>query len=189
MTTNLVTARLKLTPLFPDDVDDRYVGWLNDPAVVRYSEQRHRRHTIESCRDFVASIDHTHSHLWAISVEGRHIGNISAYRDRYNGTAEVGMLIGETAVWGSGYGREAWGAVCDWLLAGKSRMVTAGTMAENKAMIRIFKSTGMIINGYRPGYFLLDGKPVDMITAHRSGEELPRCCLVGDAMSQSVASR
>lgn len=30
---------------------ERYVGWLNDPAVVRYSEQRHSRHTLWSRRN------------------------------------------------------------------------------------------------------------------------------------------
>jgi hypothetical protein len=28
---------------------EHYVGWLNDPEVVRYYEQRHHKHTLATC--------------------------------------------------------------------------------------------------------------------------------------------
>jgi ribosomal-protein-alanine N-acetyltransferase len=163
-TPRLITPRLTLDPFTPDMASERYVSWLNDPAVVRYSEQRHRRHTRESCLAFVGSIDHERAHMWAIS-NGRHIGNITAHRDLPNRTADVGILLGEPDEWGKGYGSEAWKAVCDWLLANGTRKVTAGTMEANRGMLRIFEKSGMTIEAVRPDYFLLDGKPTGMVLA------------------------
>jgi ribosomal-protein-alanine N-acetyltransferase len=163
-TPRIATDRLTLEPFAPNMVSERYVSWLNDPDVVRYSEQRHRRHTHETCLAFVQGIDHERAHMWAIS-NGRHIGNITAHRDVPNRTADVGILLGERDEWGKGYGYEAWTAVCNWLLASGARMVTAGTMEANRAMVRIFQRSGMTIEAIRPGYFLLDGEPTGMVLA------------------------
>ena len=49
----LETERLTLTPFNTErHLTERYVAWLSDPDVVRYSEQRHRTHTLASCRHF-----------------------------------------------------------------------------------------------------------------------------------------
>ena len=48
-------------------------------------------------------------HRYAIeTLEGRHIGNCSYYNlDESKGEAEMGILIGERAFWGKGYGADA----------------------------------------------------------------------------------
>jgi len=55
----LQTARLRMVPFSEAHLTTRYVGWLNDPEVVRYSEQRHQTHTIESCRSYLLSFSGT----------------------------------------------------------------------------------------------------------------------------------
>src|SRR6059058_2556121 len=115
----LETDRLTIVPFGAEHLTERYVGWLNDPEVVRYSEQRHRSHTLESCRAYAASFRDGPNHLWAIVARDPtlgHVGNINAYVDVPNGVADVGILVGERGVWGRGYGLEAWRAVSDWLL-------------------------------------------------------------------------
>src|SRR5262245_44345540 len=65
-TPTLVCARVRLVPFGPQHMTATYVGWLNDPVVVRYSEQRHRAHTLDTCRayfDFMQSGGH---HFWAV---------------------------------------------------------------------------------------------------------------------------
>ena len=148
-------------------VSPRYVAWLNDPEVVRFSEQRHRRHSEESCRDFVKSFDGVTAHIWAIEVDGQHVGNITAHRDIPNGTADIGILLGERSAWGKGIGAAAYSAAADWLLANECRMVTGGTMSVNAGMLRVFAKSGFMIDGRRPGFLLLDGEPVDMVYASR----------------------
>ena len=163
----LETNRLFLEPFPMRLLTDRYVSWLNDPEVVRYSEQRHKHHTIESCRHFVESFVPSPSHLWAINAndpELGHIGNIHADVDAANRVADIAILIGERRVWGHGYGLEAWMAVCDWLVrAGGMRKVTAGTLAENAAMLAVMRKSDMKDDGIRPRHYLFEGREIDIV--------------------------
>jgi RimJ/RimL family protein N-acetyltransferase len=161
------TSRLRLVPLDERHLTARYVGWLNDPSVVRYSEQRHRRHDLETCRRWLETMWAGGHSLWAIETRELplgHAGNIAAYIDIANKVADMTILIGERAAWGQGIGAEAWGAACDWLIArALMRKVTGGTMAANRAMVRIMERTGMRPDGVRTGQFLLDGQAVDLV--------------------------
>lgn len=173
----LETPRLVLQP-FPDDLlTDTYVGWLNDPDVVRFSEQRHMTHTRESCRDFIASFAGTPHGLWAIrdKTRGRrHIGNISTDITPRAGTGDIRILIGDRAAWGTGLGAEAWMAVMTHLFndLGLAR-VTAGTLAGNTGMLRIMEKSGMRETHRRPGPTLVDGRAMDIIYACRRAEDWP----------------
>lgn len=163
----LETDRLRLEPFSQQHVSDRYVAWLNDPDVVRFSEQRHRRHSRESAAEYLRSFDGTPNLFWAIVAKDSplgHIGNINAYVDLHNRVADIGVLIGEKAVWGRGYGGEAWKAVCRFLLdrAGM-RKVTGGTLAANVGMIAIMRGAGMSPDGVRVRHALVEGKGVDLM--------------------------
>lgn len=158
---------VELIPMSVDLVSERYAFWLNDPEVVRFSENRHSKHSLDSCAAYVASIDGIRSHLWAIMLDGEHVGNVGASRDIPNKTADLGIMIGERSAWGRGIGSRAYGMAADLLLGNDCRMVTGGTMAANTGMLRIFAKCGFSIDGYRPAFFLLDGHPVDMVMASK----------------------
>lgn len=163
----LTTARLTLTPFDTTrHLNVAYVAWLGDPDVVRYSEQRHRTHTLESCRAFVEGFGDGPSRLWAIErrEDRAHIGNIHADIDAVNGLADVAILIGARDAWGQGYGLEAWNAVLGWCLGdGGIRKVVAGCMKSNAAMRRIMEKSAMRPDGERRRHYLLDGRPEDLI--------------------------
>ena len=53
------TARLLITPLSERHLTKRYLGWLNDRQLMRYSEQRHKTHTISTCDAYRKSFDGT----------------------------------------------------------------------------------------------------------------------------------
>ena len=164
------TNRLTLEPFSDEFLTDRYVGWLNDKSITAHSEQRHKTHTLESCRQFAEGMQSSGHYFWAIVATDNpslgHIGNLSAYIDAANNIADLTILIGEQASWGHGYGSEAWIAACRWLFeeAGM-RKITAGTMATNVAMIGIMKKAGMIEEGRKKNQFLQDGKEVDAVYA------------------------
>lgn len=164
------TDRLLLEPFdLARHLTPRYVSWLNDPQVVRYSEQRHVRHTLASCRAYAESFQGTASFFWALQLKGaqpRHIGNLAAYVDPHNRIAELAILIGETAEGGRGLGTEAWRAALRHLLDGLGlRKVHAGTMAENAPMLRVFEKTGMAIECRRRRHYLLEGREIDLVFA------------------------
>lgn len=163
------TDRCRLHPFSERYLSERYVGWLNDPDVVRHSEQRHRKHTLESCRAYMRSFEGTPHYFMAIVAKDPslgHVGNINAYVDAANGVADVGILVGEKAVWGKGYGSEAWIAFTRFLLnEGGMRKVTAGTLATNHGMLGIMRRAGMQIEATRRRQALVDGEEIDIVYA------------------------
>ncbi len=159
------TPRLKIEPFSEVHLSARYVGWLNNPQTMQFSENRHRRHTLEGCRDYWRSFDGTPNFFWAITTSSLgHIGNLNAYVDERHGTADVGILIGEAAAAGKGFGTEAWLGACDHLLrVAGLRKVTGGTIAPNIAMVKIMEHTGMVPDGCRVGQYLWNDQPVDVV--------------------------
>lgn len=169
--TALTTARLRIVPFAQRHLTPRYVSWLNDPEVVRHSEQRHHAHTMESCRAYWNSFRGTPHLFWAIESldpDVGHIGNITAHVDPANGVADVGILIGDRVVWGKGYGTEAWNVVVDHLLALPGiRKVTAGTLAVNEGMLRVMKKSGMLDDGRRFRHAVWEGREADIVHVAR----------------------
>lgn len=163
----LEAAPLRLVPFSDEHLSEDYIGWLNDPDVVRFSEQRHRRHTRKSCEAYIQACARAGNPLWAIedcSAGNQHIGNISVSFDRANQLADIGILIGAPSGRGKGYGALAWGAVLEWLKTQpKLRKITGGCLAPNAAMVRIMQGAGMRPDGVRPGHFLVEGKPADIV--------------------------
>jgi ribosomal-protein-alanine N-acetyltransferase len=165
----LTAERIDLTPFSDRFLTERYVGWLNDPQTVRYSEQRHRRHSLESCARYAASMQDSPHYFWAIVVRNPdlgHIGNMTATVDSNNKVADLAIMIGEGRCRGQGFGLEAWRRACDFLLRdGGMRKVTAGTMSVNAPMLGIMGAANMIEEGRRARQFLHEGQEVDMVIA------------------------
>lgn len=163
------TERLIIEPFGEKHLSERYVGWLNDPEVVRFSEQRFRTHTLESCLAYMNSFEGTPNYFWACVTREpniEHIGNINAYVDTRNKVGDVGVLIGEKNYWGKGYGLEVFVAVTNYLFRENHvRKVTAGTVAANTGMVRIMEKAGMKEDGRRIRHVLLDGQEFDVIYA------------------------
>lgn len=162
----LESANLTIAPFTESDISDRYISWLNDPEIVRYSEQRHRIHTRESCISYLNVVDASPNYFCAIRLKsgGEHIGNILANVDFPNRTADLGILIGERSAWGKGFGFDAWSLLMQELLVNQRyRKVTGGCMSENQGMIAVMKRAGMRHEYTRLRTFLLDGREVDCV--------------------------
>ena len=163
----LETGRLAIVPFASCHLTERYVAWLNDKEVVRYSEQRHKPHTLKTCNQYWEAVKKSNNDLLAIemrNLSADHIGNITISYDANNKVADISILIGEKALWGKGYGSEAFAAVCGFLLKDSDiRKVTSGTMATNEGMLGIMRHVGMQDDGYRKRAFLLDGKETGLV--------------------------
>lgn len=163
---HLEGAKVRLDSFTDADIGDVYVGWLNDPQVVRFSNQRFRAHSLESCRAYLASFEGSENLFLAIRrrEDGAHIGTMTVYRSIQHGTADVGIMIGERSCWRGGCGQDAWDTLLRWLLArGDIRKVTAGTLACNKGMVRLMERSGMTLEGTRQAQELVEGEPQDIV--------------------------
>lgn len=159
------TERLTLKPFSDKFLTDRYVGWLNDETVMAHSRHRHRSQTLESCRQFAEEMKIAGHYFWAITTKDElgHIGNICAYTNFSERSADLTILIGETRSWGHGFGAEAWIAVIDWLFAETDvTTITAGTIAANKGMVGIMEKAGMATE-LKKNHTLSDGDVADTV--------------------------
>jgi RimJ/RimL family protein N-acetyltransferase len=166
----LVGSKVELRSFAEDDITSDYVGWLNDPLVTRFSNQRFHTHSRESCRIYLRSFSGTDNLFLNVRKldDGKPIGTMTAYVSPQHGTADLGILIGDRSVWGQGYGQDAWDTLAKYLatLPGM-RKITAGTLARNEAMIRIVERSGMELEGRRKAQELVEGEPVDILNFAR----------------------
>lgn len=162
----LVGRIVVLKPFLESDVTSTYVSWLNDPDVVKYSNQRFVEHTERSCRAYLGGFRRTpHLFLSVRTLDGHlPIGTMTTYFEPDHGIADIGIMIGDKMKWGTGYGQDAWDTLLRHLVRTRQvRKVTAGTMAPNKAMIRVFERSGMHQEGRREKQLLLEGEEVDVL--------------------------
>lgn len=149
-----------------EDITNDYVGWLNDPAVVRFSNQRFYFHTPTSCAAYLASFENSGSLFLKISrkSDGTPLGTMTAYYSAPHRTVDVGIMMGRPTEWGRGLGQDAWDSLLAWLLdLNCVRKVTAGTMRCNGAMVKLMERSGMTLEAVRPQQELLDGVPQDLL--------------------------
>jgi [ribosomal protein S5]-alanine N-acetyltransferase len=149
-----------------EDVDAvlrEIAGWLNDPAVVRFSEQRHGRHNLQTQREYINNILHSPNLYIGVYREGCLIGTMTVIVDTENSIANVGIMMGDKSKWGKGYGLEAWVGVCDELFKSGIRKIEAGCMAINYRMMAICQHYGMVEEGRQDKHFMLDGSSIDLV--------------------------
>lgn len=162
----LIGDSVSIRKFVESDLSSKYVSWLNDPEIVRYSNQRFLTHNLDSSRSYLASFESSANCFLAIEENDtkRLIGTMTVYMQPNHGTADVGILLGEKSLWGRGYGGQAWCLVIDWLLhICTVRKVTAGTLACNRGMVSLMYQAGMCIEATRQDQELVNGKPEDVV--------------------------
>jgi RimJ/RimL family protein N-acetyltransferase len=158
--------RLLLRPLTEGDVTERYVSWLNDPAVNRYLEIRFSKQTKESVGKFVASME-ADSMVFLFGIfwkdKDLHIGNIKLgpICQRHK-AAEIGLLIGDRAFWGKGIATEAIKAVVKFGFETMGiQKIEAGCYQSNAGSLKAFEKAGFKIEGVVRSRWVVDGKRQD----------------------------
>lgn len=164
--TGLTGEKVRLQTFQPRDITDAYIGWLNDPDVTRYSNQRFATHTRASCEAYLASFAGSPNLFLSVreASTGDAIGTMTAYANPHHATCDAGIMIGARQYWGGGYGQEGWDLLVQWLCGTAGvRKLTAGCLAANGAMVRLMQRSGMVPDGVRKDQELVDGAPVDIV--------------------------
>ena len=165
-----IERNLKLSNFDSNYITKKYVNWLNDKEVVRYSEQRHKHHSMDNCKEYLEKIENSDNYLIAIEIkndkEWIHIGNIGATYDKNNRSCDLSIMIGNKSQWGNGYGKLAWCvAACKVIEMLGVRIITAGTMSTNIRMLNLFKVCNMKIEAILKKRFIFEGSEVDLVIA------------------------
>ena len=155
-----------LVPFEAADITARYIGWLNNADIIRFSNQRFSQHSAASCLAYLRSFEGKANRFYSIrrNLDGVTIGTMTAYAAEHHGTVDMGIMIGEYGVWGKGYGQDAWNTLLQALLSTQGvRKITAGTLDCNLGMLRIFERSGMQQEAVRKAQEIVDGTPHDIV--------------------------
>jgi RimJ/RimL family protein N-acetyltransferase len=172
--TSILGNKVKLTPFTDADITDVYIGWLNDPVTMRFSNQRFLQHDKQSCQRYLATFAASPNLFFSVSdqLTGQVIGTMTAYISPMHGTADMGILIGDRSAWGQGFGLDAWKTLMQHLLSRpNTRKVTAGTLACNAAMLSLVAKSGMEPDGVRKRQELVEGVAQDILYFAKFGND------------------
>jgi ribosomal-protein-alanine N-acetyltransferase len=157
-----------LRPLERTDLNERYLSWLNDPAVTRYTETGIFPSTAEDLDNYYRSVSGSKSDVMLAVLDkksGRHIGNVKLGPIHWvHRRATFGILIGEKEFWGKGVGLDATRLMVEY---GFQRLnlhrIDLGVFAEHEAAVRCYEQAGFKVEGRMREDLFLDGEYKDRI--------------------------
>jgi RimJ/RimL family protein N-acetyltransferase len=162
----LLGKSIKLCEFTKFHINNEYIGWLNDPQVVKFSNQRFIHHDFGSCSAYHQSFKGSKNLFLAIHLKdnNKFIGTMTVYFSSSCMVADLGLMIGNTSYWGKGIGQEVWQIVMTYMLKIKKiPKVTGGTLSCNLGMINIMKKTGMQLDSERIKSELVNDRPINTI--------------------------
>ena len=122
--------------------------WRSTPALSRFDAARPLSLTYQQYLAlYREELLYPSPYRRSLAIEderGRHIGNIMYYNiDTLHREAELGITIGETECWGSGYGSEAIRLLLEYLLGRQGFLrIHLKTLDWNERARRCFQSAG-----------------------------------------------
>ena len=154
----ILGEKIRLRPIKRADLP-RFVEWFSDPEVRRHllvylpfslaQEERWFENLmgrLERQTDVVLAIE---------TADGAHIGNVGLHSiDWKNRAAELGILIGDKAYWGQGYGTDATRAMLD---------LAFGEMNLHRVFLRVNDDNARGIRCYEKVGFQREGVSRDAV--------------------------
>jgi ribosomal-protein-alanine N-acetyltransferase len=141
-----------LRPLERADLNDRYLGWLNDPEVTRYTDTGIFPSTAEDLEKYYGEVSGSRSQVMLAVVDkksGQHVGNVKLGPIHWiHRNATFSILIGDKKSWGKGVGLEATRLTVEY---GFSRLnlhrIDLGVFADHEAAVRCYEKAGFKVEG------------------------------------------
>lgn len=172
----LIGDRIYLRPLELEDVNDRYLQWVNDPEVVLGRIESYFPVTREKQLEYVKSqLARNDVVMFAI---------IEKCTNAFIGTAKIGpinwihrfaeqaFMIGDKTCWNKGYAREAVLLVLDYVFRHLNmHKMYAGVSAPNQPSIKAHERAGYKVEAVFKEKLFVNGKYVDHLIMSLSREE------------------
>jgi len=152
----------------------RCVKWFSDPEVIRFLGRNSPVTMAEEERWFRDYERRTDEQIFAIEVEGDHIGNLGLHKiDRVHRKAEVGIVIGEPTFWSKGYGTEAMRLALRYGFDDLGlNKVSLDVLETNVRAIRTYERLGFQREGLHRDEAYKDGRFVNVIRMSLLAREL-----------------
>jgi len=172
----LIGNQIFLRPLTIDDISDKYIAWMNDYEIVKFTESRFMRHTRESIEEYVKNANNNNTHTFAIVTNNcnTHVGNIKLGGiNNYHKYADVGLIIGRKEFFGQGIATESIRLVTDFAFKNLNlHKVWCGIYAPNIGSIKAFQKAGWEIYATEPKRCFFESEYVDCVYLHKINENI-----------------
>lgn len=144
------------------DINDDYIGWLNDNEHMKYSNQKNLVHNEETCSLFLKSFENSNNYFLAIiNSNSDLVGTCTIYYDVYNHLANLGILVAPVKS-NQGIGKSVFKILLTQLeFHLKLNKIVVGTCELNLKMISVIEKSGMQFEYRAPREFLSNGEYVD----------------------------
>ena len=142
------TMSILLKKFTSKNITTKYLNWLNNKELMRYSRQRYHIHNATSVKKYMKEMKS--NFFLAVYIKKKknftHIGNLSIYINKKKRSASISILIGSKNYRNMGVGKIVWIKTMNRLMKFKYlNMVSAGTHHKNLGMIKIFNYSKMKI--------------------------------------------
>lgn len=153
-----------LRPLGNSDLR-RCVKWFSDPQVTQFLGRTTPVTLAEEERWFRDYLRRGDEQIFAIEVDGRHIGNLGLHRvDRVHRKADLGIVIGETAYWSRGYGSDALRAALAYGFGPLGlNKISLEVLEDNVRALRSYTKCGFVREGLHRDDVFKDGRFLNVI--------------------------
>ncbi len=159
--------KIDLCPLDGEGDLTHYESWVNDQENTKYMAVGNYPSTKAQLKEYIQHYGDSKSILLGIFLKkgGRHIGNITLHQiDHHNRTAEIGILIGDKASQGKGFGTQALKLIAQHAFRRLNlHKLTTGMVVGNTASQKMFEKVGFKQEGCLREHFYLDGKYHDCL--------------------------
>jgi RimJ/RimL family protein N-acetyltransferase len=171
----LVGKKCYLSPCRPGDAE-KWAEWFNDLAVtIPLGDEAYIPSTREGEQETIASIIKSGDHVFSIIelASDELIGRCMLFgMNRIDRTAMFGIVIGEKACWGQGYGQEATRLTLDYAFSLLNlNSVMLGVFAFNTQAINCYLKVGFKEIGRRRQARIIGGQKYDAILMDILAEE------------------
>ena len=155
---------ITVEPFTMDDISENYLSWLKDSSHLAFSDQQYFCHTKSSSEKYLSTFYNSPNlFLKLVSSETQSIGTATIYIDCLHLTCNVGILLDPK--WsGSGLGTNSWNILVNQICPNIGiRKVSAGTVVNNLAMIRLFEKSGMTLEATLKNEKTYQGNSYDVV--------------------------
>jgi RimJ/RimL family protein N-acetyltransferase len=155
-----------LRELRETDLDGPWYTWLNDSEVTVYQNKGIFPNSKEKQRLYYESITNTSNEVVLAIIEettNKHVGNVGLHRiDWVHRSAELGIVIGDRAVWGKKFGKQAWQLISDYgFNVLNLHKIYAIIVAGNIPSCKSAESAGFRRDGSMRDFLYKNGKYLD----------------------------
>ena len=148
----IIGEQIYLRPLEREDLNDKYLGWLNDPEVNRYLETGVFPSTKSELEKFYERAAGSPDQIILAIIDNetdQHIGNVKIGPISWvHRKATLGILVGEKQLWRRGIGIEATRLMVEYgFFRLNLRRIELGVYAEHEAAVRCYERVGFQVEG------------------------------------------